>query len=375
MQTEQLCRVLVIFLLVSLILPCCKNVDTGDKNALPDLDHDTIILTALYLKENKIKTGIVEKKPVFAAVECLGTIELRPDASTVVSAPIGGFVKKHYFLPGRYINKGDTIAMLEHMDYINPQQDFLIAKNQYEYFRETFKRQGELTVENASSIKKMQQAQADFRVTEVKLESLKKQLSLMGINPDSLSVDNMQTAIFITSPVHGYISKISSITGKYASSEDIICEIINPDRLQLHLHIPAKDILKIKPEQEIIFRPLSDLSQKHHTTIKSLVRSLNIETNTYSVYSIVKPHNEFYPGAEVKADILLYKDTVTAVPAEAIFTRNNKKFIFSAFDSVYKSIAIETGIGNSEFKEIINLPDNMVGANIIISNIDFLLKP
>ena len=83
---------------------------------------------------------------------------------------------------------GQCIAVLEHPDYIKIQQDYLETKSQWELYKEDFKRQGELTVENASSIKTMQQAQASFKAIEVRLFALKSQLKLLGIDADSLHI-------------------------------------------------------------------------------------------------------------------------------------------------------------------------------------------
>ena len=59
---------------------------------------------------------------------------------------------------------------------------YLENKSELDYYQEEYKRQGELTVENAASIKKLQQAKANYYKFEASYQSLKAQLELLGVN-------------------------------------------------------------------------------------------------------------------------------------------------------------------------------------------------
>ncbi|MBN2612509.1 MAG: efflux RND transporter periplasmic adaptor subunit [Bacteroidales bacterium] len=373
MPIDNPAKVLLMIVFLSSVFSC-NNQKPDNKNNYGTSTGNSPAFTVSYIANNGIETGKPEHKSIFASVQCKGFIESRPEAIVAVSAPLGGFVKKIFFSPGQTVKKGDTLAILEHIDYIKLQQEFLVTKSLYEYHKEAFKRQGELTVENASSIKKMQQSQTDFLATEVNLTSLAKQLLLLGINPDSLSVENMQPVIFLKSPAHGFVSEYTPLIGRFVTSEDIICEIVNPAKLQLHLQIPPGEMSKIKPGQIVYFRSISDNSLKYHASIKIYLRSVSDETNTCTAIAPVEPGNGLYPGASVNADIILYEDTVLAVPSGAVFSKNNKMYLFARLDTMYKAREVRTGIGNSEYIEIIDPQGTILNSDIIFSDIENLIQ-
>ena len=161
-----------------------------------------------------IETGKMEYRDMGGLLECTGIMEALPQNIADVTAPVGGLVKSCPCHSGDYVSAGQCIAVLEHPDYIKIQQDFLETKSQWEYYKEDFKRQGELTVENASSIKTMQQAQASFKATEVRLFALRSQLKLLGIDADSLNIGNISSTVNLTAPISGIYHRTEDQPGK-----------------------------------------------------------------------------------------------------------------------------------------------------------------
>ncbi len=365
--------------LILLVLPIflflgCKNnkpvdTETGDSAS----DENSVILNQDQMKLANISIGKLEKRVLSETVECNGTVESPPGSVALVSAPIGGFIKQAYFLPGSYVSRGTVIAILEHPDYIRLQQEFLETKNQLELYQEEFKRQGELTVENASSIKKMQQAQADYRITEVQYLSLKAQLKLIGLNPDSLHIDGIKTTIQVMAPISGTISRVNASIGKYTGPDEMIYEIVNNSNLHLHLDIFEKDISKIKKGLKVNFWPVSTPDQKYIATVNAVGQKLDKESNTFSVHSHIKSgHDQLKTGMHVYAEILLSEDSVYSLPLDAVLTSENNYFIFLADDSVFTRYDIIPGTQQSGYIELVNLPDSVTGKDIVISGAYYL---
>ncbi len=373
MQTKILVTLFSSILTVLLLYNCKNNDSDKTEIASPGMDTNVVIFTPDQIRLANIKTDKIEKHSISNTVECTGRIEAHPNAIASVSAPIGGFIKNAPFYQGNYVKKGTILAVLEHPDYIRLQQDYLETKNKLEYYKEEFKRQGELTVENASSIKKMQQAQADYRTTEVKLFSLKAQLKLIGINADSLNIESISTTINITSPISGYISKVNASIGKFADSNEIIYEIVNNNNLHLHLKIFEKDIHKIKKGQKVIFGLMNSHEKKYSATIISIGQKVDDKSNTFSLHADIKNKNPvFNPGMHVFAEILLSATAVYAVPSEAVVTKKNKNFLFIAKDTLYYKIQIKTGKESKGYIELVNLADSILEKQIVTSGAYYL---
>lgn len=365
-------KVLVLLMSVSLFMGCKSNRsdNTEEKPLFPE---NTIVLNKEQIKLANISTGKIRKIVMGRTVECNGTVVSHPNSVAIVNPPMGGYIRSISFIPGNFVAKGTVIAVLEHPDYIRLQQEFLEAKNQLELYQEEFKRQGELTVENASSIKKMQQAQADYRITEVQYLSLKAQLKLIGINADSLYTDGIKTSIQIRTPISGTVSRVNASIGQYAGPDEMIYEIINTHDLHLHLKIFEKEIPFMKKGLHVNFWPASAPSQKYKAIVSTVSQKLDEESSTFDIHAHVQSgRDQLKAGMHVYAEILLSRDSVYALPVDAIFTSERSRFAFLSDDSAFTRFEVETGLQQSGFVELVNFPDSLTGRDMVISGAYYL---
>ena len=366
-------KFLLLFLSVSLLTGCRRNSTTHQENGFDALPENTVVLSKEQIKLAKISIGRIQKRVMGKTVECNGTIESHPNSIAIVNAPMGGYIRSVSFIPGNYVAKGTVLAILEHPDYIRLQQEYLETKNQLELYEEEFKRQGELTVENASSIKKMQQAKADYRITEVQYLSLKAQLKLIGIDADSLYTDGIKTSIQIKAPISGTISRINASIGKFSGPDEMIYEIVNTSDLYLNLKIFERDIFFIKKGLPINFWPVSNPGQKYNAIISTVGQKLDEESNAFGIHARIQPDpDQLKTGMHVYAEILLSQDSVNVLPLDALFTSEGNRFIFLSDDSVFTRFEVETGIEHSDFVELVYLPDSLINRDIVTSGAYYL---
>lgn len=366
-------RLISIILFVFALAACKKNTAENSNHETAILPENGVILSNEQVKLANIAIGKIEKRLLSETIDCYGTIEVPPNSLAVVSAPMGGFIRNAPYYHGNYVSKGTVLATLEHSDYISLQQTFLETKNQLDYYQQDFKRQGELTIENASSIKKMQQAQADYRIIEVKYHSLKAQLNLIGINADSLNVDGIKSVINIRAPISGNISKVNAVIGKFSGSNEVMYEIINNKHLHLHLKIFQKDIAGIKKGQSVGFWLMNDQSRRYQAEMSSVGQVLEEESNTFSLHAHIKSSfSDLKPGMHVFASVSVSNDSVFSLPAEAVLTINNRNYIFILSNSVFFREEVETGRNKSDFIELINIPELLYDDDIVVSGAYYL---
>lgn len=144
-----------------------------------------------------------------------GVVYYYPDEIYTISAPQGGFINSICCYCGAYVKKGQVLATLQNYEFINLQEKYLKLYYQLEYYRENLKRQGELTIEEAVSIKKMQQSKAEYWSLQMQANSVSEQLKLMGIQPEYILKKGVVKQIILRSPVDGYISEVNGNIGKY----------------------------------------------------------------------------------------------------------------------------------------------------------------
>ena len=68
--------------------------------------------------------------------------------------PYGGFLRKTSLMPGIRIRKGQVLAVLEHPDYVQLQQDYLDTQTKIQMAELEYARQQELTQEKVARLKK-----------------------------------------------------------------------------------------------------------------------------------------------------------------------------------------------------------------------------
>ena len=188
-----------------------------------------------------------EKDTDPALITGTGVLEYPDENIHFVSLPIGGFLKKLLVKSGDSVTKGDAIAILESPEYLDMQIEYLRIKHELEYLREDFKRQGELTIDNVTSIKNMQKAQAGFLSKESICNGLEKKLFLIGINPGKLLNTGPSSSIVLKSKINGKIIFKNIFTGQYIPSDLPVFKIIHSDSLIVHITFDIthfNDVLK-----------------------------------------------------------------------------------------------------------------------------------
>jgi cobalt-zinc-cadmium efflux system membrane fusion protein len=235
---------------------------------------------------------------------CSGYFTLHPARLATVTAPINGFIKKMYYNTGDYVKKGALLAVLTHQDYIKIQKDYLEAHSKAGYYTEDFKRQGELTLEHASSIKRMQRAQSDYWVNEARLRALKAQLDYIGIDAEKVVKEGFTNTINIYAPISGYIIKTEGNTGKFIDSYAFIYEIADINELLIIFELPCALYGRVYKDMHIGFSVKGLQGPVSGATVKSIGQVFNANTNTVDI--IAKPDSAnklFRPGMNVQVII------------------------------------------------------------------------
>ena len=364
-------KILILIIAIS-AFSCGKNKNT-DPQVQQEPMKNSIELRTDQINLAEIKTGKIEKRLVSETVNCTGTIEVPPNNKATVIAPMGGYVKRTFFVTGNYVKKGALLAVLEDPEYINLQEQFLEAKNQIAYYKEDFKRQGELAIENAASLKKMQLAQADYGTIEARYMALKAKLEFMGIDPDSLYADGITSTLNIYAPISGYITEMNANLGKYVSARDMLYQVINKEHLHLHLKVFEKDIHKIRPGQKIHFTTFYNPDHDYTGEVYTLGQMVDEEQHVVDVHGHIDGREDiFIQGLFVNAKIILDKDSVYALPSDAVIKSNAENFVFERVGNLFRKTPVNIGSSMEEYMEIKNVSDSLLRADIVVAGAYYL---
>lgn len=332
----------------------------GSKTTTEETTDSTVVessianLTEKQVQSIGITTGALEQKSFSTILKVSGKVDVPPQNLISVSVPLGGYLKTSHLIPGMFVRKGESIAIIEDQQYIQLQQDFLTTLSKIGFLENEYQRQKELNQSKASSDKVFQQAEMELKTQKILVKSLAEKLKLAGINPEKLNENSISKSINIYSPINGYVSKVNVNIGKYISPTDVMFELVNTSDIHLALKIFEKDLDKLSIGQKVVAYTNTYPDKKYPCEILLIGKSLSEERNTD-----VHCHFEVYdkaliPGTYMNAEIAITNAKSYVLPEDAIVRFENKYYVFVK-KSATQFEMIEVQIGNTEkgFTEII----------------------
>ena len=307
----------------------CKKEQAAEEQTAPVEENTTTVhLTDAQMKNTTIETGTLSERKIATTLKLNGKIDVPPQNLISVTNPLGGYLKYTKLLPGMHIKKGELIATMEDPQYIQLQQNYLIAKDKYEFAKLDYNRQKDLNASQASSDKVMQIAQAEMNNQRITMNALSQQLSLININPSSLTHTNISRTVNIYSPINGFVSNVFVNVGKYVTPSDVMFELINPTDIHLNLKVYEKDLDKLEVGQRVVSYTNGAPDKKYEGEIVLI----SMDVNTDGVSEVHCHFEEFdkklVPGMYMNADIDTHAAVSQALPEESVVYFETKNYVF-----------------------------------------------
>ncbi|MDP3392235.1 efflux RND transporter periplasmic adaptor subunit [Sediminibacterium sp.] len=334
-------------LFTSLFFVACSNKNQTEETIAETTAADTLVLTNEQFKNAAISVGQMQETPFSSLMKVNGKVDVPPQNMVSISVPLGGYLKTSKLLPGMHVNKGEIVAVMEDQQYIQLQQDFLMAKVKQLMLEKEFARQKELNASQATSDKMLQQSESDFKTQKILVSALAQKLQLVGINPNNLNENNISKSVNIYSPIDGYVTKVNVNIGKYISPTEIMFELVNPTDIHLALKIFEKDVSKLFIGQPLIAYTNNSPNKKYDCEVLLIGKDLNAEG-----YTDVHCHFETYdkvliPGTYMNAEIKVKNRNAITMPADAVVRYEGKHFVFKEV-AKQKYLITEVNIGETE---------------------------
>ncbi|RAJ24699.1 cobalt-zinc-cadmium efflux system membrane fusion protein [Gelidibacter algens] len=362
-------------LLLMLTLASCNSKEKSEAGtaeaAIENEDRDVITITENQFTSGGMELGTIAMQEFNTVVKANGMFAVPPQNQADVSAFFAGYVKDITLLPGHAIKKGQVLFTIENPEYVQAQQDFLEAQGRLSYLKSDYERQKELMADNVTSKKNFLKAESEYTVTLAQYQSLKKMLSLMNINPNTLTGDNIRSVISVLSPLSGYATTINATKGMYLNPSDIAVTVTNTDDLHIELKIFEKDLPMVKTGQQINVRLQNDMDNIYMGEVHLVNKSINAQNRTVDVHGDLVNEEEvklFAPGMYIEAEILTTSAEHPALPSEAVANIDNDYFVLVKENTTtFKRVLVKIGATNNGFTQILNAAD-------FKPNMEFLTK-
>ncbi len=345
------------FLPLLILTISCGSENNKTADSTKELAFNEVSLDSLQMKQTGLELGSLQTRQLSAIVKVNGKIDVPPQNMVSVCMPLGGYLKSTKLLPGMHIQKGEVIAVMEDQQYIQLQQDYLMASAQKRVLEQEYERQKELNQSKASSDKVFQQAEAAYKNQQVMMRALAEKLRLIGIKPEMVNEKNLSRSVNLYAPINGYVSKVNVNVGKFVNPADVLFELVNPEDIHLALTVFEKDIDKLFIGQKVITHTNNNPDKKYSCEIILIGKDVNSERNV-TVHCHFDAYDKLLvPGTYMNAEISTLTKEANVLPEDAIISFENKKYVFlSKGNHTFEMLEILTGMNQNGFTEITN-PD------------------
>jgi len=379
---------LILFLLTA--LTGCKDKDTAQSAAPAQKqahraeqedkheDH-TVIITPEQFKINGMQLGHVQNREFAEFIHTNGMIAVPPANRAAISPVYGGYVQDVSLLDGDYVRKGQVLFTLKNPEYLEWQQRYLQLKEQTKYLKAEYERQKQLYEEQISSAKTYLKTQADYRTAKAEKTALAKKLRMAGIDPESLTEDNIRSVISVRAPVSGYVADVHIEKGAYIEPSHKALEILNTDHKHVDIKVFEKDIHKLKKGQDFEFNLPNHPEKVYTGKIFLIGKKIDPEKRYVNVHGHIdneKKATELLPEMFTDVRIIYDKYTAPALPETAVLDEGGAYFVLvkkgmDGENYVFEKVYVKPGKRYQGYVEILE-PSLPRDAEILVKGGYFL---
>jgi cobalt-zinc-cadmium efflux system membrane fusion protein len=319
-----------------------------------------ITINKAQFESEKMEFGELSEQSFNTVIRTNGMIDVPPENKFSVNTFIGGYVTKIPLLIGDKVTKGQLVASLESIEFVEIQQQYLEVAEQLIYLKNEYTRQKTLFDEQITSQKNYLKAESIYKSNLATYNGLRQKLQMININPDAVGRGEITSTINLYAPINGYITKVNVSNGTFISSANELLEIVNTNHIHLELSVFEKDILKIKKEQNILFK-VPEASDKVHDAAVYLVGTSISNDRTIKVHGHIheEEKTKFITGMFVEADIICDSKKEISLPKSAIIQNENNYFALVLKDKKdnkyqFKKVKLNIGLQDENYVQVKN---------------------
>jgi cobalt-zinc-cadmium efflux system membrane fusion protein len=280
-----------------------------------------VVFTAEQLKGVEYSESVV--RPIMGEITLNGKVV--PDENNLVNVypMIGGKVTDVNFEIGDLVDLDKPLITLNSGEAREFEKEYLAAQDEYELAKKNYEIQQELNKSKFSSARELAYAKKDMEIAKAELSRLKEVYSVYSITEGGKYV--------IKSPVAGFIleKKVGPNMQIRSDADDYLFSVARLDEIFIAFDIYEKDIAKVKTGQTISIHPLSMPDSTIVGTVKRIENMIDPETRTVKARVYLKN-----PGYQLKPHMfctgkLLYatKGEMISVDKKALIFDGNKYFL------------------------------------------------
>lgn len=158
----------------------------------------------------------------------------------------------------------------------------------------------------------------------------------------------------IRSPINGVVSERLVKTGNLVSINDKLFKITDPESLAAILHLPEKELINIKKQQQVFLQVDAFDKEVMQGVVERVRPIIDTDTGTFKVtVKINNRHEKLKAGMFGRISIVFdTHDNALLLPQQAIITQDNRSHVFTVQKNEAIQTPIKTGYSQNGFVEV-----------------------
>jgi len=339
------------------LMSACASSMPGTEAETAGVERDsTVTLTEPQLQASNISLVQLQTINLPERLTVNGKVDVPPQHVASVSVPLGGFVRSLPVNAGMLVKKGQVLAVLEDMAYLQLQEDYLVSKASLVFAEQEYQRQKALNVSKASSDKGLEKAELEYKTLQVTVQVLEQKLRLLGIAADKLSESTLSARVSLYAPFSGFVAAVHVHSGQFVNPADVLLELIDPSQLLVNLTLFEKDFGNVYLNQAFSVTTNEAPEVRYTGTVRFISGAVS-DQGTVQVQGqldLTGP-TSLRPGMFVQAELVGPPREVQAVPEASVVSYEGVDYLFVAQGEYqFARSSVRTGLRKDGLVELRN---------------------
>jgi membrane fusion protein, copper/silver efflux system len=306
---------------------------------LVKVDKSTPSSNDLMLSDSQIKlanitTQKVNRKPFGQTIAITGRLAVDEQASEAISSRVAGRIEKLFVKEtGTSVRQGQPLYTLYSEGLLTLQQEYLLAKEQYETLGKTEKRYRSF------------------------LDASERKLLLYGLTKNQigqLSKSSLQPRITFIAPASGIVTEIGVSEGQYISEGGLLYKIEDIGKLWVEAELYPSETSLVKVGDRVIV----NITGENNSTVDAKVTFLSPEYNANSQVVIMRASLDnsdfkYKPGQQAQVYLTHSSREGIAIPVDAVIRDGKGTHVYvQAGRNTFRPQMVKTGIESFDQVEI-----------------------
>ena len=327
---------LSLFLSIILLLSACNSPDgpaPSQRNKNTNLTSH-LMLTDRQMRLANITTQKVTRRAVGQTVVINGRIVVDKQKSEVISSRIAGRVEKLFVKEtGQTINRGQPLYTLYSEELLTLQQEYLLAREQYEALGQTEKRYKSF------------------------LEASERKLLLYGLTKDQigrLTRNSLQPRMTFLAPSAGVATEINVTEGQYVGEGAVLYKTEDMSSLWVEAELYPHETSLIKVGDRVTVKTGGTEERPIDARVTFLSPEYRDNTQIVTMRaSINNPDQTYKPGQFVQVFLTHSSRESLVLPVDAVIRDEHGAHVYvQEGRHTFRPQIVKTGIENFDFVEI-----------------------